>query len=171
MKTASAWFAEYGQSHQNPVNKRIHWVCIPLILVVTLGLFQSIPLPFEAPAWLHGGTLLVLASLVFYFRLSWTLGLGMTLVSMVALGINQAIVSAGLPLLGISVGVFVVAWVFQFIGHRIEGKKPSFFKDVQFLLIGPAWLVHHIYARLGIAVQTGGQPAPIEPPLSGDAPT
>jgi uncharacterized membrane protein YGL010W len=50
----------------------------------------------------------------------------------------------------ISLAVFVVAWIVQFYGHKIEGKKPSFLKDVQFLMIGPAWLMHFIYKKIGI---------------------
>jgi uncharacterized membrane protein YGL010W len=51
----------------------------------------------------------------------------------------------------ISLGVFVLAWIVQFYGHKIEGKKPSFLKDVQFLMIGPAWLMHFIYKKIGIS--------------------
>jgi uncharacterized membrane protein YGL010W len=54
------------------------------------------------------------------------------------------------PLWLVSAIVFVVAWIGQFYGHKVEGKKPSFLKDIQFLLIGPAWLLHFIYRRLGI---------------------
>jgi len=50
----------------------------------------------------------------------------------------------------VSLGIFVIAWIGQFIGHKIEGKKPSFLEDLQFLLIGPAWLLHFIYKKLGI---------------------
>ena len=52
--------------------------------------------------------------------------------------------------LAIAAAVFVVAWIGQFIGHAIEGKKPSFFEDVKFLLVGPAWLLHFVYRRAGI---------------------
>ena len=50
----------------------------------------------------------------------------------------------------LSLAIFIVAWIGQFIGHKIEGKKPSFFEDLQFLLIGPAWLLSFIYNKLGI---------------------
>jgi uncharacterized membrane protein YGL010W len=154
MKTATAWFDHYAESHQDKTNKLIHWICIPIILVTTLGLMQSIPFTVSAPPWLGFGTLFAAAALVFYFRLSWTLGVGMALISAIAIGINTAIVLAGLNLPAVSAGVFFVAWVFQFIGHKIEGKKPSFFEDLQFLLVGPAWLLQFIYKRVGIPVET-----------------
>jgi uncharacterized membrane protein YGL010W len=56
-----------------------------------------------------------------------------------------------IDLWAISLIIFALAWIFQFVGHKIEGKKPSFFKDVQFLLIGPAWLMHFVYKKLNIS--------------------
>jgi len=50
----------------------------------------------------------------------------------------------------LSFGLFFIAWVGQFIGHKIEGKKPSFIDDLKFLMIGPAWLLHFIYQKIGI---------------------
>lgn len=154
MKTATEWFEHYAQSHQNPLNKKIHWLCIPVILVTTLGLMQCIPHPFGAQRFVHWGSLFVLLSLVFYFRLSWTIGLGMSVVSLLALGWNAGIEYCALPLAQLSAGLFIVAWVLQFVGHRIEGKKPSFFEDLQFLLVGPAWLLQFLYRKFGIRVET-----------------
>jgi len=153
MRSATQWFEAYGESHQDGTNKLIHWLAIPVILVNTLGLIQSIPFVVES-AWLNWASLVALACTAFYFRLSWTLGLGMAAVAATALAINGAIVAAGLPLLWVSIGSFFVAWVFQFIGHKIEGKKPSFFEDLQYLLIGPAWLLQFVYRKLGVPVET-----------------
>jgi uncharacterized membrane protein YGL010W len=64
--------------------------------------------------------------------------------------INIIVRTLDTPLWVISLIIFFVAWIGQFYGHKVEGKKPSFLKDIQFLLIGPAWLMHFIYKRLGI---------------------
>ena len=152
MRSAEEWFELYGHSHQNPVNKAIHWVCIPVILISTLGLFQSIPVPFGDGVWLHWGLLVVVLGMAFYATLSWTLFAGMSVVVGTALSINAAIVQAGLPILWVSLGLFVAAWAVQFVGHKIEGEKPSFFQDLQFLLVGPAWLLGFVYHRVGIPV-------------------
>lgn len=154
MKTATAWFDHYAESHQNKTNKLIHWIAIPVILTTTLGLLQSIPFPVAGPVWLGFGTLVAAAALVFYFRLSWTLGVGMALVSAIAIGINTALVLAGVNLPVFSAALFFVAWAFQFVGHKIEGAKPSFFEDLQFLLVGPAWLLQFLYKKVGIPVDT-----------------
>ena len=153
MKSASAWFDHYGESHKNGTNKLIHWVCIPVILVNTLGLLQALPFPGQVPG-LHFASLFMVLALAFYFRLSWTLGLGMSLVAGAAISLNTAIEAAGLLLAWISGGSFFVAWVLQFVGHKIEGQKPSFFEDLQFLLVGPAWLLQFVYKKVGVPVET-----------------
>lgn len=158
MKSAQQWFDEYGQSHQNRINKIIHWICVPSIFFSIVGLFASIPHSFMdslfpviwAP-YISFATLALLLSMIFYFIISRTIFVGMLLVAALSLWGNALIVQAGfMPLWLFSVIVFVVAWIGQFIGHGIEGAKPSFFKDLQFLLVGPAWLLHFIYSRLRI---------------------
>lgn len=150
MKTADQWFEQYGQSHQNPTNKLIHWVCIPAIVISLLGLLASIPLTLGAP-WVNPATVLLAFGLGFYALMSPRLALGMLVVSV---GLYLAAVSLEalpVPLWASSIAIFVVAWIGQFIGHVIEGKKPSFFEDLQFLLIGPLWLLGFIYRRAGIS--------------------
>lgn len=132
-------FARYAESHRNPANKAIHWVCVPLITWSVIALLWSWT-PIAAYA-------LIAASIAFYALLSPVIAVGM-------LGVSAALVYPltllGTHVLVASVVVFVAAWIGQFIGHRIEGRKPSFFDDVKFLLIGPAWLLGHVYRRLGI---------------------
>ncbi len=153
MRSADEWFAEYGESHVNPTNKLIHWICVPAIVVSVIGMLWSLPVPaaFEqiSPA-LNWGTAFVMAAVVYYFLMSVTLGLGMVVIVLAMMAIVHWLDGFATPQWLISVVIFVVAWVGQFIGHLVEGKKPSFFKDLQFLMIGPAWLLGFIYRRLGI---------------------
>lgn len=150
-KTADEWFEAYGESHQNPTNKKIHWVCIPLIVMSLIGLLWGVAAP--GMPWLNLGVALVVGSVVYYLSLSPKLAAGMLAVTaaMVAgvLGLQQ-LEPIGIPLWASSLAIFVLAWVGQFIGHKIEGKKPSFFEDLQFLMIGPLWLLGHIYRRNNI---------------------
>lgn len=128
-RSLEQWLSEYAVSHQNLVNKKIHWLCVPTIFVSILGMGMSLSVWFT----------LVLSALVllFYMQLSTPLFLAMGLFILICLA-----VMAALPL-GFKVwaGIFIVAWIGQFVGHKIEGKKPSFFEDLQFLLIGPAWVI------------------------------
>jgi len=156
MKTIDQWLEEYGESHRHKTNKLIHWICVPTIMFTVLGFFISIPrgdlfnwAPAEAAFVANwGGVLLLLAGL-FYLRLSFAMFVGMTLIALAMLyGAHQ--LEKFTTLWQVCLAVFVVAWIFQFIGHKIEGKKPSFFRDVQFLLIGPAWLLSFIYRKIGV---------------------
>lgn len=157
MKSIDSWFDEYGASHQNRTNKLIHWICVPLIFFSIIALLASIPVPWLKqlfpPEWqpyVHLGSLLVIGGLIFYLRLSVIMAFGILLFSALCLQAVVWLQNAPIPLWLTSVIIFVAAWIGQFIGHKIEGKKPSFFKDLQFLMIGPAWLMSFIYQKLGI---------------------
>src|SRR5688572_3843815 len=157
MRKIDRLFAEYGESHRNETNKAIHWICVPLIFFSVIGLVASIPsgavqsLLGDGNPYANWATVILVLVLVYYVTLSLSLALGMMLFSALCLYFANVIVKLDLaPLWAVSVGIFVLAWIGQFFGHKIEGKKPSFFKDVQFLLIGPAWLMHFIYKRIGI---------------------
>lgn len=149
--------SEYGESHQNETNKAIHWICVPLIFLSIVGLLASIPsqtvqsfLGEGNPYANWAGVILVLV-IIYYVSLSIPLSIGMMLFGVFCLMVVNLIVRLNIaPLWLVSLIIFALAWVGQFYGHKVEGKKPSFFKDVQFLLIGPAWLMHFIYKRLGI---------------------
>lgn len=150
MRSAESWFALYGESHQNSTNKLIHWVCIPVIALTTLGVLQAVSLRLGlGTIGLQHGLLLV--AMAFYATLSWRHLVGMALLSALGLVINQQIVAAGLPLGALSAAGWGLAWLAQFVGHKIEGKKPSFFQDLQFLLVGPAWLLDDLLRRSGLA--------------------
>ena len=127
MKTVSEWLDEYSDSHQNKTNKLIHWVCVPTIFFSIVGILAH----FSALLT----TLLLVLSFIFYARLDLILA-----VAMATLMLVMAWLIYVLPVgMGFYIAIFVLAWIGQFYGHKIEGKKPSFFKDLQFLLIGPIW--------------------------------
>ncbi len=145
---------EYGESHQNATNKLIHWICVPLIFFSIVGLFYSITLPFKITDTMNFNLAIVMLVLVtiYYFTLSRTLWIGMLLFLVICMIVCYEIQAAGLPVWLVSIGIFVAAWIAQFYGHHVEGKKPSFLKDVQFLMIGPAWIMNFIYKKLGIGL-------------------
>jgi uncharacterized membrane protein YGL010W len=155
VRTAAQWLDEYGHSHRNPTNKVLHWVCVPVIAWCVLGLLWSLPFPggirsqYPAANW---ASIVVLVALLYYTLLSVRLALGVLPLLLASLwSLDRLDRWDGVPLWSICVALFVIAWVGQFIGHAVEGKRPSFFKDVQFLMIGPLWLLADLYRRLGIA--------------------
>ncbi len=152
MKTIDDWLTLYGRDHQNPTNKLIHWICVPVIVFTVFGLLMSIPFSY-ANGWINMATIVFLFALVFYLRLSFPIFAGMIVIGFFMLLGNRYLSSNVLPLIGLnlwqfSLIVFVIAWILQFVGHKIEGQKPSFLEDMQFLLIGPIWLLHFLYKKI-----------------------
>ncbi|WP_295991279.1 DUF962 domain-containing protein [Rugamonas sp.] len=140
-RTIDTLLAQYSASHLNSTNEVIHFVCVQVIVFTLLGLAWAIH-PLAAVA-------VSVASLWYYFRLSRPFALGMLLMSAAMLGLLAALPPP--TVLPLSLAIFVLAWVGQFIGHKIEGKKPSFFDDLRFLLIGPLFVLGFLYRRLNVA--------------------
>lgn len=136
MRTLSSYLDEYEVSHRHPVNVKLHTVCVPLILWSTVGFFHTFTL---GQGNLRPSHLLALFALGFYASLR-------NLKMLLAMALMLAVIFASFPyvpeLFWASIIVFVVAWIGQFYGHKVEGRKPSFFKDLLFLLIGPVWVIH-----------------------------
>lgn len=148
------WLDEYSTFHRNPTNKLLHWICVPLIYMSIIGMLWDLPLPGPAVPFWNCGSLAVALSLLFYVRLSPIVFVGMLCAGGATLA---AIFSVDTALADgrvwqLALVVFVLAWVGQFAGHRIEGRQPAFFTDIQFLLVGPAWLLVAALRRLGVRV-------------------
>jgi uncharacterized membrane protein YGL010W len=153
MKSAQAWFDEYGESHRHPTNELLHWICVPVIVLSVFGMLASLPVPqawTAAAPWLNWGTLTAVAALAYYFAVSVPLALAMIPLFMALYAILLWMDRFVTPVWIICLILFVLAWIGQFVGHVFEGRRPSFFKDVQFLLIGPIWLLSHVFRRAGI---------------------
>lgn len=145
--------AEYSADHQHPFNRLMHSICVPLIAAALIGLLWAIPVPAAASAtspWLNWGTVALTGLCLYYLRLAPRLGVGMVVASLIV-GPGLALLDGlGTPLWLIAAAVFVVGWIGQFVGHHVEGRRPSFFRDLRFLLIGPLWVLAKLYQRLGI---------------------
>ncbi|RNL95055.1 DUF962 domain-containing protein [Sinomicrobium pectinilyticum] len=153
MKTLQQWFDDYAVSHQNKTNKKIHYICVPAIFFSIVGLLMSIPAglpqriwPGENPYVENWAVVVLILVLIFYARLSLSMAFKILLFSALCIIVNIWI-SRIAPLWLVSLLIFAVAWVGQFYGHKIEGKKPSFLKDIQFLLIGPAWVIQNLFKK------------------------
>ncbi len=152
-KTIYEWLNQYGESHQDSANELIHWICVPLIIFSILSLIWIIPSPsyfdnfFILFNWC---VLFVVISSFYYLFLSFKLSLTIIPFSFFLIYIIYLLDKFNFPLLKISIAIFIFAWAGQFIGHAIEGKRPSFIQDIQFLMIGPIWLIASLYRRLNI---------------------
>ena len=154
MRDVHDWFASYSADHQNPANRAIHWVCVPIIMWAVIAALWTIP-PI-LPQWFNPGLWAVLAmfaTFLFYRRLSRNLAYAMALVFIASGAIVWALYGAlgSRNLLILAAVLFVLAWIGQFVGHAIEGRRPAFFTNIVQLLIGPAWLMGKLMRKLGIA--------------------
>jgi uncharacterized membrane protein YGL010W len=155
MKTLRQWLNEYSESHLNPVNKTLHWLCIPPIVFSVFLALKCIPL---GDAALNPATVTAVLALAWYVRLSWQLALGLVaLFGLMYAGVLAVEAAAGAQTIWVAAALFVLAWIGQFIGHHYEGARPSFFKDLQFLLVGPLWLLADVYRRLAIPMGPGAR--------------
>ncbi len=145
MKSLDQWFEEYGESHQNPTNQKIHKVAVPGIFFSVAGLLWLVPSLSIASVSIAPYFLVLAFVLCFYAMMSLKAFVVMTAFSMFCTLLIVQLEHANVNILALSLVLFVVLWILQFVGHHIEGKKPSFFKDVQFLLIGPAWVFHFFF--------------------------
>ncbi len=152
MRSLEQWLDEYNASHQNPRNKRIHYWCVPAIAVTTVALLWLVPVPGTA---VNLGQIVLVGAMFFYAYLSTRLALGMLpLVLLIAAGIMLYQRHIELAMWIPAAAIWLVAWWLQFVGHKAESQKPSFFTDILFLLIGPLWILGAVYDRLGIAFRS-----------------
>ncbi len=153
MRTLNQWLNEYGESHTNETNKLIHWICVPAIFFSITGLLYCIKLPWfiNENLELNVAMIVLLLTTIYYLSLSIPIGLGMLIFGIFCLAVCYIVETFfPLQLWLFSIIIFIAAWIGQFYGHKVEGKKPSFFKDIQFLLIGPMWLMSFLYKKIGI---------------------
>ena len=150
MKTAKEYFDEYAESHQNKTNQSLHYICVPLIFFSIIGLLMSIPatpikntIDLSNPLLENWVVIVALAISIFYMRLGFWYLIEMLFVILISI-IANFLLGNMINLLYTSITIFVLAWAGQFYGHKIEGKKPSFLKDLEFLLIGPLWVIQKL---------------------------
>lgn len=152
-------FDQYAESHRNPSNELIHWVCVPLIVFSIIGLVWTVPFPHLAflgkfNGFLNWASFLIAFAGYYYYRLSPVLSYLMILVifamALVIVQLEKWSLSGGPAVWLVCAVIFVLAWAGQLVGHKIEGKKPSFLQDLKFLLIGPIWLLHFICLKTGL---------------------
>ena len=153
MQTLNQLLETYGESHKNATNKFIHWLCVPSIMFSLVGLIMAIPFPFPKSLFMNWAMVFFILAWLYYLRLSVVMFICFLAIGVFMLWGNfklLAAVETNENLGFVSLSIFAISWIGQFIGHNIEGKKPSFLQDLQFLLIGPAWLLHFIFKKLGV---------------------
>ena len=150
MKSLVDHLSQYAAYHRDPRNIASHFIGIPLIFVAVAVLLSR-------PGWPVGAVLVSLALLVavasawFYLRLELRLGVLMTVLLGLAVWLGQVLAAQSTWVwLGSGLGMFVVGWVIQFVGHYYEGRKPAFVDDLTGLIVGPLFVVVEAGFLLGL---------------------
>lgn len=129
----------YAESHRNPANEAIHCICVPAILFAVLGWLLSVNIVLALAV--------ICLAIAYYIRLSVRAAMEMTFVFGLMLVIWLTLIPAHHMFL-FALCIFVIAWIGQFVGHAIEGAKPSFVEDLQYLMIGPVFVIAVLKARM-----------------------
>lgn len=139
MATVETLFADYASYHQTKGNKFFHRLGIPMIMLSLIGMLTQVTLFDIGTVRMDAAMLLIALSCAYYFVIEWRLGM-----AMIAVSIVMYFVGAALPFF-LNVALFVLGWIFQFIGHKVyEHKNPAFFRNFVHLLIGPLWILNDI---------------------------
>lgn len=157
-KELTSWLEEYSLSHQNPTNIILHKICVPTITFTLFAMLWSLPIFPKSirnmvsinQAGLLNPSLILIPVLAFYWNLSQPMAIAMGLIFTVIVFLMTIMEKNHVPIFRLALILFILAWIGQFIGHEIEGKKPAFFKDLQFLFIGPLWTLAHVFHYFGI---------------------
>lgn len=153
MRSLKSYIDEYSESHQHQTNILIHKICVPAIMFSILGILKALPVPASWPLWVDWSTILMSLAFIYYLIFkNWRVLLAV-LVLIIPMVLILEFLRPRFFLL--SLFIFFIAWIGQFIGNKIEGKKPSFLKDIQFLLIGPIWTMHTLSAQIGLDLKIG----------------
>ena len=134
MQQLAALFDDYAAYHQTRGNKAFHRLGIPLIVLTLIGMLARVPLgPIDA------AMLLIAASTIYYLVLDWRLA-----IPMLAVSIGFWFLGRLMPM-WLNAVLFVLGWIFQFVGHSVyEKKQPAFFRNFAHLLVGPLWILNDL---------------------------
>ena len=150
MKSLVDHLSQYAAYHRDPRNIASHFIGIPLIVVAVAVLLSRPEWPVGA-LWISPAVLLALFSAWFYLRLELALGVLMTVLMGLSVWAGHVLAAQStLVWLGSGVGMFVVGWAIQFVGHYYEGKKPAFVDDVSGLIVGPLFVVAELAFLVGL---------------------
>lgn len=151
MKTFSEQLSKYALYHRDARNILTHLVGIPLIVLAVLTLLSR-PAVDMSGLMVTPALIVLILSCIYYIRLNVAYGLVMTMLLLAGLQLSMLFASLSTAAwLGLGIGLFVVGWIIQFIGHAYEGKKPAFVDDIIGLVIGPLFIVVEVAFMLGLS--------------------
>jgi uncharacterized membrane protein YGL010W len=138
MRTVESLFADYASYHRTPGNKAFHRIGIPLIMLTLIGLLVRVSFTIGGTR-LDAAMILIAVSTIYYLAIEWRLA-----IAMLAVSIGFYFLGAAMPL-WLNAALFILGWIFQFIGHSVyEHRQPAFFRNFLHLLVGPLWILNDL---------------------------
>lgn len=153
MNETDGWLHRYEETHSDLTNPAVYWAAVPMVVLGTVGLLWSLPIPdafFEISPLMNWGTAFLMATAVYYFIISVSLAIGMLPFIIGVAGINMWLDGSDFSLLRVSIGLLLAGIIGLWLGHRNQNSIRPVLDDLQFMMIGPAWLLSVLYKRIGI---------------------
>ncbi len=153
MSESDKWLIDYGETHGDVENASLYWISVPLLVVGTVGMLWSLPVPeafFKISPFLNWGSAFLMSALVYYFIISVSLAIGMLpfLFGVAALASRLSV--SQYPIIWVSAGLTGGAVIGLWLGQHARGGIRAVLQDVQLMMIAPVWLLSVLYRRLGI---------------------
>jgi uncharacterized membrane protein YGL010W len=149
------WLSRYAESHAELSSPLVYWVAVPLVVLGTVGLLWSLPVPDEFYAispLVNWGSLFLMAATVYYFIISVPLAIGM-LPFVIGLALIQSWLEATQRSPARVATILLIAGIIGLLLSRRRGRTAKLvFQDLQLMMIGPAWLLSVLYRRMGIPI-------------------
>jgi len=153
MAETDKWLSDYGESHQEIKLGPVYWVAVLTLVIGTVGMFWSLPIPAEfariSPV-LNWGSALLMATVVYYFIISMPLAIGMLPFIFGIAAIQIWLVESPWNIMQVSSGLFALSLVGLYLGHRGGGGIQAVLRDIQLMMIAPVWLLSNLYRKMGI---------------------
>ncbi len=153
MSETDSWLARYEANHTDLSNPVVYWAAVPMVVIGTVGLLWSLPIPvefYEISPFLNWGSAFLIAATIYYFIISLSIAIGMLPFMLGLASLQIWLTASQFPAQGVSIGLLVAGTVGLWLGRRGSGQIRGLLQDLQLMMIGPAWLLSVIYRRLGI---------------------
>ena len=155
MTETDGWLARYEESHSNVTYPFVYWAAVPMVVLGTVGLLWSLPVPdefYEISPLLNWGSAFLMASAVYYFIISVPLAIGMLPFVIGIASFQLWLLQSDFSPLRVSAGLLMAGVIGLWLGHRNQRGLRPLVEDLQMIMIGPAWLLSVLYRRIGIPI-------------------
>ena len=155
MTESDGWLARYEQAHSDVTYPLVYWAAVPMVVLGTVGLLWLLPIPDEFRAispLLNWGSAFLMATAVYYFIISVPLAIGMLPFVLGVASFQLWLEQSQFSPLRVSAGLLVAGIIGLWLGHRNRNSIRPVLRDLQLMMIGPAWLLSVLYRRVGIPI-------------------